>query len=442
MSALTNPSPAPVQKQPGHLTPVAPPEKPPQSPLRKGLVLLIVLAAAGVVYQLWVKPQPAAQNVPVVVARTAKVITGPFERTIRVSGVTSARQFSDVTAPRMRGFESGSHMELLYVVNNGASVKNGQRLAQIDATAVEDHVDDIKATIVQAEADVVKRRAEQSVEWDTLQQTLRVAKSNVDKARWDNQAAEVRTDIERELLKLSHEEAEAQYKQAQLEIPERKLIQDAELKILGVTRERHVRHRMRHENDIKAYTVTAHMDGMVVLATVFRGGGEGQQVQQGDQLHSGQPLLKIVNPKSMQVEGNVNQSEATDFRIGQKALIGLDAFPGVRLEGKVFSIGALAVGGWRQNYYIRNVPIRIAIDGVDERLIPDLSTYADVVVDSKDRATMVPLGAVHAEKNKQFVFVKQPGGTFEKREVSLGDMNNLYAVCLSGLSEGEEVKLD
>ncbi len=441
MSALTNPTPVAVPEQRGHLTPAAPPEKPPQSRLRTGFILLVILAAAGAVYQFWVKPQQAARDVPVIVTRTAKVINGPFERTIRVSGITSARQFSNVTAPRMRGFESGSHMELLYVVDNGTSVKKGQRLAQIDSTAVEDHVDDIKATIVQAEADVVKRRAEQAVEWDTLQQTLRVAKANVDKARWDNQAAEVRTDIERELLKLSYEEAEAQFKQAQLEIPERKVIQNAELKILDLTRERHIRHRMRHENDIKAYTVSAHMDGMVVLSTVFRGGGEGHQVQQGDQLHSGQPLLKIADTKNMQVEGNVNQSEATDFRIGQKAFIGLDAFPGVKLEGKVFSIGALAVGGWRQNYYIRNVPIRIAIDNADERLIPDLSAYADVTVDSKDRATMVPLGAVYTEKNKNFVFVKKPGGAFEKREVSLGDANNLYAICLSGLSGGEEVKL-
>jgi biotin carboxyl carrier protein len=395
----------------------------------------------GAVYQLWIKPQQAAKNVPVVVARTAKVVVGPFEHAIRVAGVTSAREYSNVTAPRMRGFESGSHMELLYLVPNGSWVKNGEKLAQIDATSVVDHVDDIKATIVQAEADIVKRRAEQAVEWDTLQQTLRVAKANVDKARWDSQAAEVRTDIERELLKLSFEESEAQFKQAQLELPERKLIEDAELKILGFTRERHIRHRQRHENDIKAYTINARMEGMVVLSTVFRGGGEGQQVQQGDQLHSGQPLLKIVNPKSMQVEGNVNQSEATGFRIGQKATIGLDAFPGVKLEGKVFSIGALAVGGWRQNYYIRNVPIRIAIQGVDERLIPDLSAYADVVVESKDRATMVPLGAVYAEKNKRFVYVKQPDGTFQKREVSLGHENNLYAVCLSGLSGGEEVRL-
>lgn len=440
MSALSNPAPAPVQQPPQRLAPVvqAPPKKP--SHWKGFLITALIVGSLVGAYNYW-SNQQAAKRAPAVVSRTGKVTVGPFIRTLRVGGVTAARDYSNVTAPRLRGFESRSQMELLSLAKNGSWIKKGDTLAQIDPGYLIDHVDDIKSTITESRADVEKRKAEQGVELEALLQTLRVSKSQVDKAKLDASASEVRTDIERELLKLSLEESEARYQQSQLDMPQRKIIQEAEVKILGFTTERHIRHRSRHENDIRAYTVHSPMEGMVVLQSTYRGGGESQQIQQGDQLNSGAPLMKIVNPKSMQVEASINQAETTEMRIGQTATIGLDAFPGLKFQGKIYSIGALAVGGWRSNYYIRSVPVRIAIEGADPRLIPDLSASADVVLEQNEKATLVPLGAIHEEGNKTFVFVKQ-GDQFVKREVKLGPANNLHAVALAGLSGGEDLKLD
>ncbi|MCS7024422.1 MAG: HlyD family efflux transporter periplasmic adaptor subunit [Bryobacteraceae bacterium] len=443
MSALTNPSPAPpsaapVQQPPVRITPVT--EKPPKRFLPRGK-WLVVLLVAGALALGWrsLRERMAKPVTPAVIARTAKVVVGPFERTLRVSGVTSARLYANVTAPRLRGFESRNQMELLSLIKNGAWVKPGETLAQIDPGQLLDHIDDIKATIVQAEGDIKKRQAEQAVDAENLNQTLRVAQANVEKARLDVRAMEVRTDVERELLRLALEEAEARYKQVQLEVPEKRIVHAAELKILEFTKERHVRHVNRHLNDLKAYTITAPMEGMVVIQSTFRG-GEMQQIQQGDQLNSGQQLIKIVNPKSMQVEANVNQTESAELRINQVATIGLDAFPGLTFRGKVYSIGALAVGGWRQNYFIRNVPVKLTIESADPRLIPDLSAWADVVVERQEQATLVPLGAIQKENGKTLVYVKQ-GDQFVKREVKLGSRNHLYAVALAGLQGGEEVRL-
>ncbi|MBI4910181.1 MAG: HlyD family efflux transporter periplasmic adaptor subunit [Acidobacteria bacterium] len=405
---------------------------------------MLALIAGGVwaFNEFYLKPlqKKAEQKAAANTVRSAKVVLGPFKRIVRVGGITAARQFENVTAPRLRGFEGRSQMELLRLVKNGTWVKNGEELAQIDPGSQVEHMDDIKSTIAQAELDVSKRRAEQEVDTGSLTQTLRVSKSAVDKARLENQAAEVRTEVERELLKLTLEESEAKFKQAQNDIPQKKIGQEAEVKILGFTKERHVRHHNRHEVDIKAYTIRSHMDGMIVLSSVYRGGGESQQLQQGDQLGSGQPLLKIVNPNSMQVEASVNQTESTEIRIGLPATIGLDAYPEVKLPGKIYSIGALAVGGWRQNYYIRSVPVRFTIDGAHSQLIPDLSAYADVLVESTDNATLVPLGAIRQEGNKNFVYVKQ-GEEWQKREVALGSANNLHAVAKAGISAGEEVRV-
>jgi hypothetical protein len=241
-------------------------------------------------------------------------------------------------------------------------------------------------------------------------------------------------------LKLDEEEADARYKQLQLDLPQKQIVHGAEVKILGHTTDRHQRHAGRHINDIKAFTIYSPIEGLVVIQSVFRG-GEFAKILLGDQVMPGQEVLRVVNPKNMQIESNANQAETSEIRIGQKAMIGLDAFPGMKLAGKVYSIGALAVGGWRANQFIRNVPVKLDIEGADPRVIPDLSAYADVVVEEQQNATLAPLGAIREERGKHYAFVKQ-GEQYVKREVKLGSMNNLHAVVVSGLQAGEELRLD
>lgn len=441
MSALSNPSPAqqPVQQPPQRVSPVVqePPRKP--SSWKGWLIAAMLVAGMAAAYQLWLKPASKPQTA-VIVYRTAKVTSGKFERTLRIGGVTAAQKYAHITAPRLRGPEARAGMELLKLTKDGTWVKKGETLAEIDPGYLVDHVDDIKSSIIQAELDVSKRQAEQGVEIESLEQTVRVAKSQLDKAKLEYSAATVRTDIERELLKLDLEEAEARYKQVQLDIPEKRVIHGAEVKILGHTTERHRRHANRHINDIKAFTIFNPMEGLLVVQSMFRG-GEFAKIQQGDQVSPGQAILRVVNPNSMQVDATANQAESSDVRIGQRATIGFDAFPGFTLPGKVYSIGALAVGGWRQNYFIRNVPMKLNIEGSDHRVIPDLSAFADIVVEEKSDAVMVPLGAIHTEGAKHFVYVKQ-GEQYAKREVALGSTNNLYAIAESGVKPGEEIRLD
>jgi cobalt-zinc-cadmium efflux system membrane fusion protein len=94
-----------------------------------------------------------------------------------------------------------------------------------------------------------------------------------------------------------------------------------------------------------------------------------------------------------------------------------------------------------QNYWVRSVPVKIAIDGGDDRLIPDLSASADVILKEDKSATLVPLGAVHRLYGKDVVFVKN-GSNFQRREVQLGLRNNTHAAVQAGLKEGDEVALD
>ncbi|MEP7364518.1 MAG: HlyD family efflux transporter periplasmic adaptor subunit [Acidobacteriota bacterium] len=437
MSAIGQPQPITTQ-------PVAPPVQTTHVPPAGGgwgkwvgIVALIAAVAGGVYY--WQRQQAAAQQAASVlsIVRTAKVVVGDLETSVRLTGQTSSLQSVSLIAPKLTGPESGREMILTYMAKSGVRVKKGEVVAEIDAQSTKDHVEDVNDDVQQANSDIRKRQAEQAIDFENLNQTLRVAKANYDKAVLERKGGETRTVIDQELLKLSEEEAKAAYDQQLHDVDQKKIIYAAELKILEYTRDRHTRHRDRHAADVKRFTMRSTMDGLAVSQPIFRS-GEWATIQQGDQVNPGQLFMKIVTPEKMQVEATINQAESENFRIGQEARITIDAFPGLTLPGKIYSISAIAAGGWRQNNYIRTIPVRVNINGYDTRLIPDLSAGVDVIMSKVSNVAKIPLSALQGDSGSNFVFVKK-GSTWERRPVVAGKANLTHVAISSGLQGGEEV---
>lgn len=401
------------------------------------LAALLTLGG-GAFYVLHGKQQaPDVKNAP---SKVAAAQVTSVARTVRLSGQTAARRYATIIAPRMRGPDSGRSLVLLELVKAGSLVKRGQVIARIDAQAAADHIDDVSDTVKQSQADVVKRKAEQAVEWENLQQTLRQAKADRDKARLDAKPAIILTPIERELLQLNAQETEQRYATLEKNLAEQRKSFDAEIRILEITAERQRRHLGRHQHDLDRFTITAPMNGLAVMQPIWRGGDMGQ-VEQGDQLRPGQPFMKVVDPQSMQVEARANQTETSDLRVGQTVTVRFDAFPGLELSGSIYSIGALATGSWLQNYYRREVPVNVTIDRLDDRVIPDLSASAEVVLQKADGVVAVPVSAVRGSPAHPMVEVRE-GERFAERPVTLGIRNEFQVAVLSGLKAGDQVRVD
>lgn len=436
MPALINPIPSstPDQPTPTLVAPVAPPPPKKQFKLWSGLLVSGALLAAVAWYGS--TSTPAQQTLTFVPTVTAEL--GSIQQIVRLAGQTATRQYANITAPMIRGREGSRPMVLLKLTPSGTMVKKGMTIASIDGQAVQDFLADIKDTVEAAQADVHKREAELQLDMENLRQSLVSAKASMDKAKLDSSASEVRTEVERQLLALSSEEATARYQQLLGDTENKRKSHAANLQILNLTLERHKRRQSKYEVDLAKFELKAPIDGLLVYSSIW-GGSTYRQIELGDQVTPGQPFMKVVNTSTMTVEATVNQAESDHFRIGQKATVTLDAFKGKAFPAAVYSITPIAVGGGRQNFFIRNVPIRIAISGSDPQLIPDLSAAADVVLGREDGKVVVPLSSVKLEKGKGLVAIKTSTG-FENREVQLGMRNDTHTTILAGLKQGEEIR--
>jgi HlyD family secretion protein len=96
-------------------------------------------------------------------------------------------------------------------------------------------------------------------------------------------------------------------------------------------------------------------------------------------------------------------------------------------------VGAIAVRGRRDNYYVRTVAATVGIEGSDPRLIPDLSGAAEILIDRQENVLVLPLEALFGGGDQEFVYLKT-GESFEKHEVEVGARSYTHAEVLSGLS--------
>jgi RND family efflux transporter MFP subunit len=332
-------------------------------------------------------------------------------------------------------------MDITKLAPGGSMVRKGDVVAVLDPTNMQNRIDDETDELREEETKVRKLKVQQELDMVNLVQSLRIAKSEYDKAVLELKAQEVRTAVDQELLKLSADEAEASYKELQRDVEQKKIAQKAELRIQEISYDLQKKNVERYNRDLERLTLITPIDGLVVMMSQNRPGGDQVTYGEGDRVQPGMPFMKIVNPASMQVEGTINQAESSSFRIGQMATIGLDAFPGASYEGKVYAIGALATGGFRQNYYIRSVPVRVQVQNPDKRMIPDLSASADILLGRAENVLAVPAAALHREKGKDVVYVKGPK-SFEPREVKIGLHNGIQAEVLEGLKEGDQVRIN
>lgn len=329
------------------------------------------------------------------------------------------------------------------VISPGKVVQKGEVVAEFDTQYQQIRLDDQRSDLEQSERGMRTLEVQLEVSRAQNQFALQQARAVVDKARLDLKTTPVLSQIQSERLKLALEEAEAQLKQLLVEEPLRRASEAAELKQAQIQLATTRNELKRAEENVEKMRMKAPMNGMVVMQKIMAG-SEFRQIQQGDQLFPGQMFMQIVDPSSMLVAASINQADVELIRVGAKAHLRFDAYPGLELPGKVVSIGAVTRSGGNRGDYMKEIPVYLKIEKMDSRVIPDLSVSADVVVASEPEGVIVPLESVFydpGESGRPFVYVKTANG-FERRPVELGLKNYIKAKVVNGLKAGEAVALE
>jgi len=322
----------------------------------------------------------------------------------------------------------------------GTRIKTGEVAAEFDPQNQLQRLDDYKDSAIQQENTVKKMLANLAAVKEAHNQQVRQSKAEWDKAVLDLKTAPVRSAIDAEKYKLSVEEAENKYKQLVAESALLEESQRAQVRSTELNRDQSKIEMSRAENNVKKMTVRAPMDGIVVMQSIVRNGEFGQ-IREGDQVAAGQPFVQIVDPSSMVLNATVNQVDAEKLRLGMKAKIHLDAYPDIELPGSLVGIGAMAKPSAFRARYVGEIPVRLKIEKMDPRVIPDLTGSAEIVLSNEHETMIAPRSAVFTEEAGAFVFVQGGENGWIKKKVELGLPNFTQIAIKSGVQKGDVIAL-
>ncbi len=342
MSAPAEPPPG----SPGRLVPFPTPPRPHPRPRRTGLywlvagtlvVLLLLGAAAWLTF--------ASGNA--VRYATAPVSRGPITRTITATGTVNPELTIIVGT-----YVSGVIQSLSCDYNT--EVKEGQVCAKIDPRPYQSVVDQNKANLAVAKAQLAKDRASLAYTKVTYERNAQLVKSSaVSQDALDN----AKNAYDQAVATIAFDEATIQQRQAAL---------DAAQVNLDYT------------------NIVSPVQGTVVSRNVT----QGQTVAASFQT----PTLFLIatDLTRMQVDTNVSESDIGGVELGDKATFSVDAFPKRTFDGKVTQV--------RQSpQTVQNVvtyDVVVGVDNSDLALKPGMTAATRVIVDERTDVVRVPVQAL------------------------------------------------
>lgn len=270
-------------------------------------------------------------------------------------------------------------------VEEGDRVTKGQILAKIYADIYSSQRDQVTASVNQVKA-----------QYENVKAGISGLKTVYDNTKATNErfkklfADKIVSRAEYEQTEQAFRSAESSYNSA------KESIKSGEAQIQGVRAQ-----LARAEKDLARTIITCPMDGIISLMNVKKG----ERVVGTAQM-TGTEMMRVADMKSIEVRVDVGENDITKVKLGDTALVEVDAYNNRKFKGVVYKIAnpVTAISGVSSsaevaNYkvHIRLLPEEYADLAKDNNIFPfrpGMTASADIQTKSKRNVVTVPLNAV------------------------------------------------
>lgn len=251
---------------------------------------------------------------------------------------------------------AGEVVELPF--REGAVVKKGDLLVRIKP-------DNYQAQVEQREADLAGSRAA------AVQNRAQRVKAQEDLKRMDD-IKKLVSDSDYTAARTAAEVAQANYDNALAQI-------------------RRAEGQLKQARDqLEKTAVFSPIDGTVSVLNSEKG----ERVVATGQF-AGTEVMRVADLSSMEVRVNVNENDVVNVKVGDRARISIDAYPGQKFSGEVREIASSAkTQGANTQEEVTNFLVKIRIAPLSVALRPGMSATAEVETQTVEGVVAVPIQSV------------------------------------------------
>jgi multidrug resistance efflux pump len=292
--------------------------------------------------------------------------SGP--RQVRATGTVQAVRATSVQVPQITG--QNNRITLVRLIPNGTRVKAGDLLAEFDRTVQLDAAREAQAKYEDLAQQALQKQAENLSKAEKRTSDLKQAEADLAKAQIELRKGPILADIDKAKNEAKAESAAARVESLKKIDRDRTIADAATLRVLQLQSERQKVALDRAKANAEKMVLKARIAGMVALENIWRNGSMGH-AQEGDQLWTGQSLMKIFDPTEMEIRAMVGEPDGAALQPGVTAAVYLDAYPDAVFRARFFSANPVATSAIGSP--IKNFTARFRLEQEDPRLLPDLS---------------------------------------------------------------------
>ncbi len=384
------------------------------------VVVLAVLLFAGVLFAF------SHGGTKIDPTKLAKVEKGDLAKSVVATG-----KVEPITKVEVKSKASGIVKKLLG--GAGDKVKKGQLLAQLDKLEIQAQVEQSKAALQAAEANLTSSKAD----WERAKVDAEGPEVPLTKRGYDRAEGMAKDGV---VSQSALDDAEKEYKmalnkqnvaKAQIIVLQGKIAQ-SEAQIAES------RANLDQLEEQLSYTdITSPIDGVILSRDVELGDAVSSILVLGS---SATLVMTLGDTSSVYVKGKVDESDIGSVYLGQPARIKVESFKDKTFNGVVTKISPMGV----EKDNVTTFEVRASINNPGGELKAEMTANAEIILEEHKNVLQIPEGAILYDKDKKAsVEIPDPKAKDgkDKIAVNIGISNGAKTEVLSGLKENQEVVL-
>ena len=362
------------------------------------------------------------------------VTKGEFVSEINVTGELEARNSVKIQGPANARQHRIYQITIQDIIPEGTRVKKGQYVATLDPSELAGKFKDKQIDFEGAESKYLTQQLDTALEMRekrdeliNLRYAVEEKELELEQSQFEPPATIKKNEIALDKAKRAHNQKKESYEiKRQQNVA--KMVQARGAKV-------QVQNELNGLKELMSeFKILAPEDGMLIYAKNWNG----QQIKAGSQINVWDPVVATLPDLStMNSKTYVNEVDIRRVKKGQKVAIGLDALPDKQLTGIVSRVANS--GQKRPNSDSKVFEVIVEVDKVDDLIKPGMTSSNKIFTSIIDEALSIPLESLYNfQDSVTYVYLKDGVG-YRKQEIQVGEINDVAAQVLLGLSESDKV---
>ncbi len=366
-----------------------------------------------------------------------EVQRGPFMAEVYSTGQLQAENATFIEVPtelssrRINIYE----IQVTDLVEEGTVVQKGDFVASLDHSAIEEIMTQAQEELEKSIQALQDARIDTNINMSNLRDGLLNAGVQVEERKLVLEQSVYESPAVKRQAALEQQRAEQNLVQLQrnYELKQRQAQNSVERALEDVRRNRESVTDI--EQLFNALEIKAPMPGMVIYSY----DRFGSKIQVGSTVSRWAPrIAELPDLSSMISKTFINEIDISRIRVGQKVVVGVDAFPDKQFDGEVTTVAN--IGQTLPNGDTKVFEVTIKLFGSAPELRPAMTTSNVITINHLDDALYIPLESVFKTDSTRFVYTYSPGLT--RQIIETGSENANHVVVNQGLSEGQVLLLN